>query len=286
MTTVPGGTVTSAADLTLSRMGYGGMQLAGPNVFGPPRARDEAIAVLREAVDLGVTNIDTADFYGPAVVNELIREALHPYPEHLHVVTKVGAVRGEDGAWIPAMSRQDLIDQVHANLTHLGVETLDVVNLRLPGHDTPEGGSPAEEFGVLAELRKERLIRHLGLSGATSEQLSEAQEIAPVVQVQNLYNIVNRQDDALVDRCADEGIAFAPFFPLGGFTPLQSEVLHRVAARVGASPQQTALAWLLQRSPAITVIPGTSSRAHLRENIAAAALSLPEDAVKELDGIA
>jgi aryl-alcohol dehydrogenase-like predicted oxidoreductase len=285
-TSSPGGTLTLAEDLTLSRMGYGAMQLAGPGVFGPPKDRDQAIAVLREAVRLGVTHIDTSDFYGPAVVNELIKEALYPYPDDLRIVTKVGATRGDDASWNVALSRQDLIDAVHDNLAHLGVETLDVVNLRAMGHEIPTGESLAEPFGVLAELRQQGLIRHLGVSGVTSEQLTEAQRIAPVVTVQNLFNLANRQDDALVARCADEGIAFAPFFPLGGFTPLQSDVLDRVAARIGASPQQTALAWLLRRSATMALIPGTSSVGHLRENIAAADLTLPEDAVKELDDIA
>lgn len=285
ITASPGGTLTLAEDLTLSRMGYGAMQLAGPGVFGPPKDRDQAVAVLREAVRLGVTHIDTSDFYGPATVNELIKEALYPYPDELRIVTKVGATRGDDASWNAALSRQDLITAVHDNLTHLGVEALDVVNLRVGDHDTPTDDSLAEPFGVLAELRQQGLIRHLGVSGVTSGQLTEAQRIAPVVTVQNLYNLANRQDDALVARCAEEGIAFAPFFPLGGFTPLRSAVLDRVAARVGASPQQTALAWLLQRSATITLIPGTSSLAHLRENIAAANLTLPEDAVKELDAI-
>ncbi|MFG1708290.1 oxidoreductase [Nonomuraea sp. M3C6] len=283
--TSPGGTLTLAEDLTLSRMGYGAMQLAGPGVFGPPKDRDQAIAVLREAVRLGVTHIDTSDFYGPAVVNELIKEALHPYPDDLRIVTKVGATRGDDASWNVALSPQDLIDAVHDNLTHLGVEALDVVNLRVGAADTAIAGSLAEPFGVLADLRQQGLIRHLGVSGVTSEQLTEAQRIAPVVTVQNLYNLANRQDDALVTRCADEGISYVPFFPLGGFTPLQSDVLDRVAARLGASPQQTALAWLLRRSPTILLIPGTSSLGHLRENVAAADLALPEDAVAELDAI-
>ena len=285
-TTLPGGALTLADDLTLSRMGYGAMQLAGPGVFGPPKDREAAIAVLREAVELGITHIDTSDFYGPTVVNELIREALHPYPEDLRIVTKVGALRGEDASWNPALSRQELITAVHDNLTHLGVDALDVVNLRVGAHEVPTDESLGEPFSVLAELRRQGLIKHLGVSGVTSGQLTEAQRIAPVVTVQNLYNLAHRADDALVDRCADEGIAFAPFFPLGGFTPLQSDVLTRVAASVGATPQQTALAWLLQRSPSIVLIPGTSSVGHLRENVAAADLALPAQAVKELDGIA
>ncbi|MGV9564081.1 oxidoreductase [Streptomyces sp. NPDC003480] len=284
-TTLAGGTLTPAEGLTLSRVGYGAMQLAGPNVFGPPRNREQAVAVLRASVDAGITHIDTADFYGPAVVNELIREALAPYPEDLHIVTKVGARRGPDGSWVPSLDPADLKEQVRENLTHLGLETLDVVNLRVGGHDAPDEEPLSERFGALAELQRQGLIRHLGLSGVSAAQLTEAQAIAPVVTVQNLYNLANRQDDALVERCAAENIAFAPFFPLGGFSPLQSDTLSRVAARLGASPQQVALAWLLQRSPGIVVIPGTSSPAHLRENIAAAELVLPADAVAELDTI-
>jgi pyridoxine 4-dehydrogenase len=281
----PGGTITPADGLTLSRMGYGAMQLAGPNVFGPPRDRDEAVAVLREAVELGVTHFDTADFYGPTVVNELIRTALYPYPEGLHLVTKVGARRGQDGSWVPSLHPEDLRAQVHDNLRHLGVDTLDVVNLRARGHETSEGEPIGEQFAALAELQKDGLIRHLGLSGVSAAQLAEAQAIAPVVTVQNLYNVARREDDALVDRCAAENIAYVPFFPLGGFTPLQSATLDAVAARLGASPQQVALAWLLRRSPAIALIPGTSSVAHLRENVAAANLVLPADAAAELDAV-
>jgi pyridoxine 4-dehydrogenase len=281
----PGGTLTVADDLTISRMGYGAMQLAGPGVFGPPKDRDEAVAVLREAVNLGVTHIDTSDYYGPVTVNEVIKEALHPYPADLHIVTKVGALRGDDASWNPALSRQQLIDAVHDNLEHLGLDALDVVNLRVGGHLEPGEDPVAEPFGVLAELREQGLIRHLGVSGVSAAQVAEAQKIAPVVTVQNFYNLANRQDDALVDRCAEEGIAYAPFFPLGGFTPLQSGVLDSVARRLGATPQQIALAWLLQRSPSIVLIPGTSSVGHLRENIAAVELTLPEDAVRELDGI-
>ncbi|MEU4527363.1 oxidoreductase [Micromonospora ureilytica] len=282
---LPGGALTPADGLTLSRMGYGAMQLAGPGVFGPPRDRKEALAVLREAVDLGVRHIDTSDFYGPVVVNDLIREALFPYPEDLHLVTKVGARRGADRSWIPALEPDDLKAQVRENLDHLGLDVLDVVNLRVGvaegTGDTPLGA----QFAALAELRQEGLIRHLGLSNVTLAQLTEAQAIAPVVTVQNLYNLANRQDDALVDRCAEENIAFAAFFPLGGFTPLQSDTLDGVAARLGASPQQVALAWLLQRSPTTVLIPGTSSVAHLRENMAAADLNLPADAIAELDAL-
>ncbi|HEX5295894.1 MAG TPA: oxidoreductase [Streptosporangiaceae bacterium] len=281
----PGGTLTLAGDLVISRMGFGAMQLAGPGVFGPPRDRDQALAVLREAVDLGVTHIDTSDFYGPFVVNELIREALHPYPADLRIVTKVGARRGQDGSWHPSLEPADLKAQVRENLARLGVDALDAVNLRLSAHGTGEE-SVAEPFGALAELRKDGLIRHLGISEATDAQLTEAQAIAPVVTVQNLYNLADRHDDAMVDRCAAEGIAYAAYFPLGGFTPLQSATLSDVARRLGASAQQVALAWLLQRSPAMALIPGTSSLAHLRENIAAADLALPPESVAELDAIA
>jgi pyridoxine 4-dehydrogenase len=283
---VPGGALTLADDLTISRLGYGAMQLAGPNVFGPPADRDEALAVLREAVELGVTHIDTSDFYGPTVVNELIREALHPYPAGLRIATKVGARRGADASWNLSRDPADLKAQVHENLEHLGVDTLDVVYLRA---GSPEGTTDepvAEQFGALAELRQQGLIRHLGLSSVTSAQLTEAQAIAPVVLVQNLYNLAQRQDDALVDRCAAEGIGYAAFFPLGGFSPLQSDILTDVATRLGASPQQVALAWLLRRSPTTALIPGTSSVKHLHENVAAADLVLPPDALAELAAIA
>jgi pyridoxine 4-dehydrogenase len=280
---VPGGALRLADDLVISRMGFGAMQLAGPGVFGPPRDRDQALAVLREAVDRGITHVDTSDFYGPVVVNELIREALHPYPADLRIVTKVGARRGADGSWRPSLEPADLAAQVRENLAHLGVDVLDVVNLRLSAHGT--GEPVAEQFGALAELQKEGLIRHLGLSEASDAQLTEAQAIAPVVTVQNLYNVAKRSDDAVVDRCAAEGIAYAAYFPLGGFTPLQSATLDSVAARLGASPQQVALAWLLQRSPTMVLIPGTSSVAHLRENVAAADLLLPPDTIAELDTI-
>jgi pyridoxine 4-dehydrogenase len=280
----PGGVLRLADDLVLSRMGFGAMQLAGPGVFGPPRDRDQALAVLREAVDLGVTHIDTSDFYGPVVVNELIREALHPYPADLRIVTKVGARRGRDGSWHPSLEPADLKAQVRENLAHLAVDVLDVVNLRLSHAGT--GQEPvAEPFGALAELGKEGLIRHLGLSEASDAQLTEAQAIAPVVTVQNLYNLADRRDDAMVDRCATEGIAYAAYFPLGGFTPLQSAALSDVAGRLGASAHQVALAWLLQRSPAMALIPGTSSVAHLRENVAAADLVLPPDAIADLDAV-
>ncbi len=276
-------TLTLADDLTITRMGYGAMQLAGPGVFGPPKDRDQAVAVLRAAVDAGITHIDTADFYGPAVVNEVIKEALYPYPENLHIVTKVGARRSADGGWVQSLDPEDLKAQVRENLQHLGLEALDVVNLRVGAADGVSHEPLSDQFGALAELQKDGLIKHLGLSGVSDALLTEAQAIAPVVTVQNLYNLANRQDDALVDRCAKENIAFASFFPLGGFTPLQSSELTAVANRVGASPQQVALAWLLQRSATTVLIPGTSSLAHLRENIAAADLVLPEDAIAELN---
>jgi aryl-alcohol dehydrogenase-like predicted oxidoreductase len=281
---VPGGSLKLADDLVISRMGFGAMQLAGPGVFGPPRDRDQALAVLREAVDMGITHIDTSDFYGPVVVNELIREALHPYPADLRIVTKVGARRGEDGSWRSSLAPADLRAQVRENLEHLGVDVLDAVNLRVSEHGSG-GDSIAEQFGTLAELRKEGLIRHLGVSAASDAQLTEAQAIAPVVTVQNLYNVASRADDALVERCAAENIAYAAFFPLGGFTPLQSATLNTVAERLGATPPQVALAWLLQRSGTMVLIPGTSSVAHLRENVAAAGLVLPPDAISELDAI-
>jgi len=282
---IPGGSLTLADDLELTRMGYGAMQLAGPGVWGPPRDRDEAVAVLREALELGITHIDTSDFYGPFVVNEIIHEALHPYPETLRIVTKVGARRAPDKSWPSALTPGELRTAVHENLDHLGLDTLDVVNLRVGAAERPTPGSLAEPFEALAELREQGLIRHLGVSGVSAEQVKEAQSIAPVVCVQNYYNVAHREDDALVDQCADEGIAYVPFFPLGGFTPLQSGVLDDVAVRMGATSRQVALAWLLRRSPSILLIPGTSSVAHLRENVAAAGLELPADAVAELDGI-
>jgi pyridoxine 4-dehydrogenase len=284
-TSFSSGNLTLAHDLTLSRMGYGAMQLAGPGVFGPPDDHDQAIAVLREAIELGVRHIDTSDYYGPFIVNELIKEALHPYPDDLRIVTKVGARRPQDGSWVQVLDREDLILAVHENIEHLGVEALDVVNLRVGPADVPADGPVSEPFSALAELQQRGLIRHLGVSGATDAQLTEAQAIAPVVTVQNLYNVAQRRDDALVERCAKENIAFAPFFPLGGFTPLQSEELNAVARELEASAQQVALAWLLQRSPTIVLIPGTSSVEHLRENVAAGSLRLPDEAVERLDKI-
>ena len=282
---LPGGNLKLAEDLTVSRVGFGAMQLAGPEVWGPPKDRDQAIAVLREAVDLGITHIDTSDYYGPYVVNELIREALHPYPDQLHIATKVGARRDPDKSWPRALSRQELITAVHENLERLGLEALDIVNLRVGGLFEPTAGSIAEPFSVLAELQHQGLIRHLGVSVVSPEQLTEAQSIAPVVCVQNFYNLANRADDELVDRCAREGIGYTPFFPLGGFNPLQSDTLDRVASRLGAAPFQIALAWLLHRSPTTLLIPGTSSLAHLRENVEGAGIELPRDALEELDTI-
>jgi aryl-alcohol dehydrogenase-like predicted oxidoreductase len=284
-TTLPGGTFTLADDLTVTRMGYGAMQLAGPHVFGPPADRDQAVAVLREAVSLGITHIDTSDYYGPYVTNEIIREALHPYPDGLHIVTKVGARRDADGAWLPALAPDELRRAVHDNLEHLGLDALDVVNLRVGGLDRPEPGSIAQQFGALAELQREGLIRHLGLSTVNAEQIAEAQAIAPVVCVQNSYNVAHRADDGLIDELAAQGIAYVPYFPLGGFSPLQSQTLDAVAARRNTSPMAVALAWLLQRSPNILLIPGTSSVTHLRENVAAAALQLDADDLAELDRI-
>jgi pyridoxine 4-dehydrogenase len=272
-------------DLELTRTGYGAMQLAGPGVFGPPKDRDAAIAVLRGAIDLGIRHIDTADFYGPHITNELIREALAPYPDDLRIVTKVGARRDEQGGWPHARTPAELRAQVHDNLRHLGLDVLDVVNLRVGGFDAPEPGSIAEQFEALAGLQQQGLIRHLGVSTVSAGQLAEVQSIAPVVCVQNFYNIARREDDALVDGTAEQGIAYVPYFPLGGFSPLQSDALQAVAERLDATPMTVALAWLLQRSPNILLIPGTSSVAHLRENVAGAALELPADAIAQLDAI-
>jgi pyridoxine 4-dehydrogenase len=285
-TTLPGGTFAMTDDLAVTRMGYGAMQLAGPHVFGPPADRDAAVAVLREAVELGITHIDTADFYGPYVTNQIIREALHPYAEDLHIVTKVGAERDAEGGWPPARAPEQLREQVHGNLRNLDVEVLDVVNLRVGGPDSPEPGSIAEPFAALAEMQGEGLIRHLGVSTVTAEQVAEAQAIAPVVCVQNLYNIANRRDDALIESLAEQGVAYVPYFPLGGFSPLQSDTLGAVAARLEATPMAVALAWLLQRSPNVLLIPGTSSVAHLRENVSGAALEIPDEELALLDQIA
>jgi aryl-alcohol dehydrogenase-like predicted oxidoreductase len=266
--------------LTVTRMGYGAMQLTGPKIFGPPKDRDEAIRVLRTVVELGLRHIDTSDYYGPHVTNELIREALHPYPEDLVIVTKVGARRTEDSSWVNATSPAELVQGVHDNLGRLGLEGIDVVNLRvMEGSRTPF----AEQFAALADLQRQGLVKHLGISNVTPDQLAEVQPIAPVVCVQNFYNLARRDDEDLLAQCAAQGIAFTPFFPLGGFSPLQSGTLDAVAARLGHSPLQVALAWLLQHSPNILLIPGTSSVAHLRDNVAAATIELPADAIKELD---
>jgi aryl-alcohol dehydrogenase-like predicted oxidoreductase len=281
-TTLPGGTFALAGELTVTRLGYGAMQLAGPHVFGPPADRDAALAVLREVVALGITHIDTSDYYGPYVTNELIREALHPYPDDLHIVTKVGALRDAEGGWPPAREPDQLRRAVHDNLERLGLDAIDVVNLRMGGLQDPEPGSIAEPFAALAELREQGLIRHLGLSTVSAEQVAEAQGIAPVACVQNFYNVAHRADDALIDDLAAQGIAYVPYFPLGGFTPLQSETLSAVAARRETSPLAVALAWLLQRSPNILLIPGTSSVAHLRENVAGAGLTLSEEDLRDL----
>ena len=281
-----GGTFALGGDLTVTRMGYGAMQLAGPHVFGPPADGDAAVAVLREAVDLGITHIDTADFYGPHVTNQIISEALHPYPADLHIVTKVGAVRDAEGGWPQARAPEQLRAQVHDNLDNLGLDALDVVNLRVGGLASPEPGSVAEPFTALAQLQQEGLIKHLGISTAAAEQVAEAQAIAPVVCVQNYYNVAHRDDDDLIDSLASNGIAYVPYFPLGGFSPLQSATLDAVAARLGATPMAVALAWLLHRSPNILLIPGTSSIAHLRDNVTGAAMTLPEPELAELDRIA
>ncbi len=283
---LPGGTYDLAPDLTVTRMGYGAMQLAGPGVFGPPADRDEAIAVLREVVESGITHIDTSDYYGPFVTNELIKEALYPYPETLHIVTKVGARRDATGAWLHARTPTELRHAVHDNLGRLGLEAMDVVNLRLGGFARPEEGDFVEQFETLAELQREGLIRHLGLSTVDADQIKEAQAIAPIVCVQNFYNVAHREDDGLIDALAAEGIAYVPYFPLGGFSTLQSDELASVADRLGASPLGVALAWLMQRSPNILLIPGTSSRAHLRENIAGASVTLNDEDLRELDQIA
>jgi len=271
---------------SLYRIGYGAMQLAGPGVFGPPRDVDAAIAVLREAIAAGVNHIDTSDYYGPHVTNQIIKQALHPYPAGLVIVTKLGARRGNDKSWIPALSREELIDGVHDNLRNLGVDQLDVVNLRVGGMLEPSEGSIAEPLTVLAELKRQGLIGHIGLSNVTPRQLQAAQNITEIVCIQNFYNLASRSDDAFLDALAPKGIAYVPFFPLGGFTPLQSSALDRVARSIEATPMQVALAWLLQRSPNILLIPGTSSISHLRENLAAATLKLPSDVVADLNAVA
>ncbi len=275
-------------DRTVNRLGYGAMQLAGPGVFGPPKNRDTALEVLREAVASGVNHIDTSDFYGPHITNGLIREALHPYPQDLLIVTKIGALRGEDGSWNPAMTPAQLTSAVHDNLRNLGLDALDVVNLRLMGGGAGHGpaeGSLEEPLTALVQLQKQGLVRHIGLSNVTSTQIEQGRGIAEIVCVQNLYNLAHRDDDALIDHLATGNIAYVPFFPLGGFTPLQSSTLSDVATRLDATPMQVALGWLLRRAPNILLIPGTSSPEHLRENLAAGQLSLSESVLAELDTI-
>ena len=284
--TVLGGTFTLPnTAITLNRMGYGAMKLAGPEVWGPPADVNGAVAILREAVASGVNHIDTSDFYGPHVTNQIIKRALHPYPDGLVIVTKVGARRGTDKSWLHALSRQELIDGVHDNLRNLGLDRLDVVNLRVGGVMAPSEGSIEEPLTVLAELKQQGLIRHLGLSNISPEQLAEAQKITEIVCVQNLYNVAQRNDDAFIDDLAEQGIAYVPFFPLGGFTPLQSSVLDAAASSVGSTPMQVALAWLLQRSRNILLIPGTSSIEHLRENLKAATLQLPPKVIANLNSM-
>jgi pyridoxine 4-dehydrogenase len=284
--TLPGGTFTMAEDLTVTRVGYGAMQLAGPGVFGPPKDRDAAVAVLREAIELGITHIDTSDYYGPHLTNQIIKKALHPYPDELHIVTKVGAYRDAKGGWPHARLPEQLRQAVHDNLIHLGLEVLDVVNLRVGGFDSPEPGSIAEPFTALADMQQEGLIKHLGISTVSAAQVAEAQSIAPIVCVQNFYNLAHRVDDELIESLAAQGIAYVPYFPLGGFTPLQSDTLDSVATRLEAiTPMAVALAWLLQRSPNVLLIPGTSSVTHLRDNIKGAALTLSENELTQLNSI-
>jgi aryl-alcohol dehydrogenase-like predicted oxidoreductase len=271
---------------TVNRMGYGAMQLAGPGVFGPPKDRDAAIAVLRAAIEAGVDHIDTSDFYGPHVTNQIIREALHPYPEKLVIVTKLGAVRGADASWLPAFEPEDLVRGLEDNLRNLGLEAMAVANLRVMGKiHGPSEGSIARQVEAMAELQRRGLVRHIGLSNVTATQVAEAQRIVPIVCVQNHYNLVHREDDALVDLLAGQGIAYVPFFPLGGFTPIQSSALSEIAHGLGYTPMQVALAWLLHRAPNILLIPGTSSLGHLQENLAAAALVLPKETLAALDTI-
>jgi aryl-alcohol dehydrogenase-like predicted oxidoreductase len=285
-TNLPGGTFTMGENLTVTRVGYGAMQLAGPGVFGPPKDHVEAIRVLREVIELGINHIDTSDFYGPHVTNQIIKEALHPYPENLVIVTKVGARRDAEGGWPHARSPKELRDAVHDNLTNLGVDALDVVNMRVGAFDGPEAGSIEEPYTALAEMQQEGLIKHLGVSTMNAEQIAQAQTIAPLVCVQNMYNVARRDDDELVDSLAAQGIAYVPYFPLGGFSPLQADELDAVAKRLDTTAMSVALAWLLQRAPNILLIPGTSSVAHLRENVAGAGLTLSADDLAELDRIA
>jgi pyridoxine 4-dehydrogenase len=281
-----GGTFTFPnTSMTVNRMGYGAMQLAGPGVYGPPRDMEAAIAVLREAIESGVDHIDTSDFYGPHVTNQIIKQALHPYKDGLIIVTNIGARREADKSWLPALSPQEITDGVHDNLRNLGLDTLDVVNLRVGGIHGPVEGSIEAPLTMLAGLKQQGLIQHLGLSNVTPGQLAQAQTISEIVCIQNLYNVAHRSDDSFIDDLADQGIAYVPFFPLGGFTPLQSSTLDTAAASLKSTPMQVALAWLLQRSPNILLIPGTSSVGHLRENLAAATLQLPREVVSELDAI-
>ncbi|WP_321947430.1 aldo/keto reductase family oxidoreductase [Paraburkholderia sp. J10-1] len=270
----------------VNRMGYGAMQLAGPGVFGPPKDRAQAVAVLREALALGVDHIDTSDFYGPHVTNQIIREALHPYAQNLTIVTKVGAVRDDQGAWLPALEPADIERAVHDNLRNLGLEALDVVNLRIMGDvHKPSEGPVEKQVETLARLRERGLVRNVGMSNATAAQIAAAQRLVPIVCVQNHYNLVHRDDDALIDALAAQGIAYVPFFPLGGFTPIQSSALASIAARLDVTPMALALAWLLRRSPNILLIPGTSTLSHLRENVAAAQIDLDDEVLTELDAI-
>jgi len=284
-TDLAGSFTLPGTSMTVNRMGYGAMQLAGPGVFGPPRDVDAAIAVLRKAVESGVNHIDTSDYYGPHVTNQIIKQALHPYADGLVIVTKLGARRGADKSWIPALSRQELIDGVHDNLTNLGLDALDVVNLRVGGFTEPSEGSIEEPLTVLVELKRQGLIRHIGVSNVSPKQFAEAQSITEILCVQNFYNVAQRRDDAFIDDLAAQGIAYVPFFPLGGFTPLQSSELNAAAASLQATPMQLALAWLLQRSPNILLIPGTSSSEHLRENLQAATLRIPSEVLATLDSI-
>jgi aryl-alcohol dehydrogenase-like predicted oxidoreductase len=284
-TDLAGSFTLPGTSMNLARMGYGAMQLAGPQVWGPPRDTNAAIAVLREAVAAGVNHIDTSDYYGPHVTNQIIKQALHPYPAGLVIVTKLGARRPADKSWVHALSRQELIDGVHDNLRNLGLDALDVVNLRVGGMMGPSEGSIEAPMTVLADLKRQGLIRHLGLSNVSPAQLAEAQAITGIVCVQNFYNVANRQDDGFIDHLAHQGVAYVPFFPLGGFTPLQSSTLDATAAALNVTPMQVALAWLLQRSPNILLIPGTSSVQHLRENLSAATLQLPAETIAELDSI-
>jgi aryl-alcohol dehydrogenase-like predicted oxidoreductase len=286
MPTKPKSTFTfPKTSVTVNRMGYGAMRLSGPHIFGPPKDMDAAVAVLRKAIELGVNHIDTSDFYGPHVTNQIIKKALHPYPKNLTIVTKVGAIRGADASWNVALSKEELTSAVHDNLRNLGVEAIDVVNLRVGPPLIPEGQSIVEQFSVLADLKKQGLIRHLGLSNIVPSQLAECQKISDVVCVQNQYNIVYRKDDAFIDDLAKQGIAFVPYFPLGGFTPLQSAVLNSIATALNATPMQVALAWLYHRSENILLIPGTSSVDHLKENFAAASLELSPEMIQQLNDI-